>query len=465
MSDRGAGLGEEPGEQRGQGPDEASDTASDTDPDTDSDTERSRTGRLLDGLTGRGQPRSITIRTMVTGIGLVLLTYAGFWVLRQVTRPITWLLIAAFFAIVLTPPVDFLVRRMHMRRGLAAGTVFLVGLLLIVGMLYAFIRPIVDQASEFADKFPTYVKDARAGKGWVGEMVTRYNIDEWFQKNQARLRSSVSDLGAPALDVARSVFNTLAATLTIAVLTFLMLIEGPEFLRGGLSMLSPPRQRRVRRIARDCARAVTGYVAGNLSISVIAGLFTYVVLLILRVPFREVLALWVGFADLIPLVGATMGAIPTIGVSFLHSVPAGIVSFVAYVLYQQFENHILQVTIMARTVALKPLTVLVSVLIGVELFGLLGALLAIPAAGIIKVLANEFLAPYRHPVVAEGGPAVSNVPGAPPSTVDIAEVAEVAEVAEPATGPMNGPVRNGSAVSPGRTRPGRRGGRSGRGTG
>jgi predicted PurR-regulated permease PerM len=145
----------------------------------------------------------------------------------------------------------------------------------------------------------------------------------------------------------------------------------------------------VRRVAVDACRAVSGYVFGNLLISLIAGTAAWLMLFILGVPYAEVLGLFVGFADLIPLVGATLGAIPTIGFAFLHSVPAGIIMTIFFIVYQQFENHVLQVTIMARTVRLNPLTVLVSVLVGVELYGFLGALLAIPAAGVIQVVAHD----------------------------------------------------------------------------
>ena len=128
---------------------------------------------------------------------------------------------------------------------------------------------------------------------------------------------------------------------------------------------------------------------GNFLISVIAGVATYIVLKILGVPYAEVLALWVAFADLIPMVGATLGAIPTIGLSFVHSPVAGFVSLGFYIAYQQFENHVLQVQIMSRTVNVNPLTVLLSVLAGVELFGFLGALLAIPVAGILQVVLRD----------------------------------------------------------------------------
>ena len=116
-----------------------------------------------------------------------------------------------------------------------------------------------------------------------------------------------------------------------------------------------------------------------------------------------VLAIWVAFADLIPLVGATLGAIPTILVALLHSLAAGIIMLVIFIVYQQFENHVLQVTIMSRTVKLNPLIVLVSVLIGVELYGFLGALLAIPAAGVIQVISRDIYEDYRRRKLVEGG--------------------------------------------------------------
>jgi predicted PurR-regulated permease PerM len=182
------------------------------------------------------------------------------------------------------------------------------------------------------------------------------------------------------------VFTTLLALLTILVLAFLMLLRGPELTRGAL-MLFPEREReRVSAVAADAAKAVSGYMLGNFLISLIAGIATYALLRILGVPYPEVIALFVAFADLIPLVGATLGAVPTIGLSFVHSTTAGIVALVFYIVYQQFENHVLQVAVMSKTVDVNPLTVLLSVLVGVELFGFLGALLAIPAAGIIQVV-------------------------------------------------------------------------------
>jgi predicted PurR-regulated permease PerM len=328
-------------------------------------------------------------RTIWATIGAVVLTLALIAVVQAVSRVLIWMVIAAFFAVVLSPPVDFLETRVRVRRSVATMLVFLTVLGVVGGLLYAFITPIVDQSSEFADNFPRYVEDAKAGRGPLGGIVQRYDLDQRIEENRDDIRNALNELGRNSLDIVRVLGNAVAAALTIFVLTILMLLSGPRMLRTGLGALSPPTAEHVRHVAADCAKAVTGYVAGNLLISVIAGTASFVFLFVAGVPFRTVLALWVAFADLIPLVGATLGAIPAVIVAFLHSTPAGIATVVFFVVYQQFENHVLQVTIMAKTVDLNPLVVLIAVLIGVELSGILGALLAIPVAGIIQVLGRD----------------------------------------------------------------------------
>ncbi len=331
----------------------------------------------------------VPVRTILTAIGLVVATYLTLRAIVVLAHIETLLVVAAFFAVVLTPVVDFARRKLHVSRGLSTAIVFIVGLALLGGLLYAFIRPLVDQGQQFADNFPTYVSEAREGRGPAGGLVKRFNLDTRLRDAQGSLEKSIGNAGGGALKVAGRVLGGVASLLTILVLSLMMVLYGPDMLKGGLSILAPPKQERMKAVASDCARAITGYVMGNLLISIIAGGVTGIALLLFGVPFAGVLSLWVAFADLIPLVGATLGAIPTIGVAFLHSTTAGIGMLIFYVVYQQFENHVLQVVIMSKTVQINQLFVLVSVLIGVELLGFLGALLAIPAAGVLQVIVRD----------------------------------------------------------------------------
>jgi len=361
-------------------------------------------------------------RTILATIGAVLGTVLAILVVREVSKVLVWIVIAAFFAIVLSPPVNFLQHRLHFPRALATVVVFILGLVVVSALLYAFIRPVVDQTQRFVDNFPRYVEEAKAGRGPLGGVVERYDLDRRLEESQDDIKQNLNRLGNQSVNILARVGNAVASTLTIIVLTILMLLSGPRMLRGGLNILSPPKREHVRHMAADSAKAVTGYVAGNLLISVVAGAATFVALWIIGVPFRSVLALWVAFADLIPLVGATLGAIPAVLVAFLNSTSMGIWTVLFFVAYQQFENHVLQVTIMSKTVALNPLVVLVSVLIGVELSGILGALLAIPVAGVIQVIGRDVLDSHR------GG--VKDEPTIGPDEVPLSEHAKTGDDTE-----------------------------------
>ena len=260
------------------------------------------------------QRTPVPVRTILATIGLVVATYLLLRAVVLLAHIETLLVIAAFFAVVLTPAVDLVRRKLHVSRGLSTAIVFIVGLGLVAGMLYAFIRPLVDEGREFADNFPTYVSDAREGRGSVGRLVERYNLDERLREAQASIEDRLANAGGGALKVAGRVLGGVASLLTIIVLALLMILYGPDMLRGAVTILDPPRRERVCAVAADCSRALTGYVMGNLLISVIAGSLTFVALLIFGVPFAGVLALWTAFADLIPLVGATLRAIPAAGV-------------------------------------------------------------------------------------------------------------------------------------------------------
>jgi predicted PurR-regulated permease PerM len=338
-----------------------------------------------------------------------------FWKLRRIVGLVV---IAAFFATILNPVVDALTR-LRIRRGLATSIVFLLGVATFSGLIYTFVRPVYDAGQDFARDVPRLVDRAQHGQGRVGELIQRFNLDEKVRENAPKLQDALKNAGGPAVHAAQRVASGLLALLTILVLSFLMLLEAPVIISSFLSLVTPDHAVQVRRIGQDAARAVTGYMAGNLVISVIAGLVTWIFLVIVGVPFAGVLGLWVGFADLLPLVGATIGAIPAIAIAFLYSTGAGVAVVIMYVVYQQIENHVLQPVVMSRTVNLNPLGVLLSVLVGVELAGFVGALLAIPAAGAIQVVVRDLWDDRQQrlkavPTVGVDETPITGIPAVPP---------------------------------------------------
>ena len=332
--------------------------------------------------------RYIVVRIVLVVLGIGLATVVAVLLAWQLRHILALLVVATFFATLLNPLVDALTR-LRLRRGLATTIVFLFGTATFAGLGYLVVRPVVDAGQRFADDIPGFVERAEKGEGRVGELIQRYNVEEFVRENAPRLRERLNELGGPAVRTVRTVASGAFAVLTILVLTFLILLEAPAILTALLALFSDRHRAQLRRIGHDAGRAVTGYMAGNLLISLIAGTVTYVTLRVVGVPFANVLAVWVGVADLLPLVGATLGAIPTIFVAFLHSTGAGIAVLAVYIVYQQVENHVVQPVVMSRTVNLNPLGVLLAVLVGVELAGFVGALLAIPTAGVIQVVIRD----------------------------------------------------------------------------
>ena len=351
---------------------------------------------------------SVPYRTLATAIGMVVLTALGLLFVYEVRRVLVWVIVALFFAVALYPVVNFLERRYpRAPRSVATLVVFLVVFLVLVGLAAVFAVPLAREATDLAGQLPNLIADSRAGRGPVGQFLERTNALEWVQQNQDRISEYGRNLATPALGIAKAAATTVAGIVTIFVLAYLMVLEGPKAVDGALGLLADQRRaERVRSVGHDCAKTVTGYLSGNLLISVICGGLTYGVLRLLGVPFAGLIALFVAIADLIPLIGATLGAVVAVTAGFLHSVTAGIVVLVFFVLYQQLENHLLQPVILSRTVKLNPLTVLLAILLAVELAGILGALLAIPVAGIIQTVARDVWdhrrgRPKEEPTVGE----------------------------------------------------------------
>jgi predicted PurR-regulated permease PerM len=331
-------------------------------------------------------------RTILAILGIVLavaIALQVIWLARQV---ISWILISLFLALALNPAVNFLQERGIRRRGAAAALTYVGALAAIAGIGALFVPTLVDEANAFARELPTYVEDLTEGRGRLGELEREYNIVE-------RVRQSVEDGGAArllglsgtAVAITKGVLTAIVAVVTIAFLTFFMLIEGPAWIQRFYALLPEQSRPRVERIANDVYRTIGGYVTGNLLISVIAGVMSTIVLLVMGVPFAVALGLLVAILDLVPLAGATLAAIIVSTVAFLSSLPAGIVVLIFFVVYQQVENHLIQPIVYSRTVQLSPLAILIAVLIGAKLAGILGALAAIPVAGTIQVLLFAWL--------------------------------------------------------------------------
>jgi len=344
-------------------------------------------------------------RTVFTVVAIVLSIAAVLEVLWIARHVLTWVLISLFLALALNPAVEWLQRHHVRSRGLAVAVTYLGVAIVVVAIGASFIPTLVHQVNSFVDKLPSYIDDLTSGKGRLGFLETKYHVVEKVREQVHKGGASrVLGLSGTALAVTKGVINIVVGTVTIVFMTFFMLLEGPRWTERIFGLLPAESQPRWRKVGHDIYRTVGGYVTGNLLISLIAGVSSTLVLLVMGVPYAVALGLIVAILDLIPLAGATIAAIIVATVAFLHSIVAGIVVIVFFVVYQQVENHVLQPVVYGRTVQLSPLAVLIAVLIGAELAGVLGALAAIPVAGAIQVILVDWLRYRREQLLARPGP-------------------------------------------------------------
>jgi predicted PurR-regulated permease PerM len=298
-------------------------------------------------------------------------------------------LIALFFAVAIAPAVNWLDRR-SVPRWLAILIVYLGIAASIFGIGLLIVPPLVNGVEDLSGDLPGYVEDLRDNETFR-DYDDRYQITEKLTQQAEELPTKLGDAAGTLRDVTVGVFTRFVQLFSILVITFFLVKDGHRMLEFCYRQLPPERARRARRIADDTSDAVAGYVFGNFVISVLAGLVTYVTLRILGVPFATPLAILFAFFDLIPLVGATLGGILVgIVVAFTHF-PVGLIVWAAVlIVYQQIENNLIQPYVYGRAVQLHPLVVIVAILIGAALLGVLGALMAIPAAAALQAVVRDY---------------------------------------------------------------------------
>ena len=342
--------------------------------------------------------RHIPLRTILVTVAVVAATYLAGKLIYRLRDIVLLVLVGGFAAVLLNPIVVLLQRRLVPRRGAAVAIVTFLAVLAFLGLALVFGYPLVNGITHLANRLPSYVQSAEQGKGWIGHIARKYHILTWVQRNTPKLVSYAQSLSKPALSIGKGAVSLVIELLTIFFLVLLLLLEGPKMRKWILRQMAPERATRVTKVAADVNRAVTGYMLGNLLTSLIAGAVVFVTLLIVNVPFPQLWGLWVALVDFLPMIGGALAGIPTVLFAFFtEGITAGIVTLVVFLVYTQVENHVLNPVVMSKTVKISPLLVLIAVLVGASVGSLIGgvfggfvaALLAIPTAGALQVVATE----------------------------------------------------------------------------
>ena len=331
----------------------------------------------------------MTARAVLRAVLVVLAVVAALLVLYRLRRVVEAVAIATFVAVALSPLVA-VVQRRHVPRALAILLVYVSLLGAMFGLGLVLVPPIVDGVETFVRDVPSYVEDIRDSET-LRDYDNRYHITDKIKTQSHKLPRVLDDAAGELEIVTVGLFERLFELVTVLVMAFFLLLDGPRWMDALFRRLPLEHERRARGVADEMARVVGGYVVGSVAIAAAAGLFSFAMMKLLGLPFAVPLAVLMALTALIPLIGSAIGATPIALVAALDSFPTALIIWVvAFVVYQQIESHVLGPYVYKRTLALHPLLAIVSVLAGASLLGILGALLAIPIAAMIQILIREY---------------------------------------------------------------------------
>jgi predicted PurR-regulated permease PerM len=319
----------------------------------------------------------------------VLVAYAAFLGIRNAGSILVLIFVAMFLAIGLNPAVARL-RTLGLPRAGAVATVALVGLTLLAGGIYALVPPLVTQTGELIDNIPDYIQQLQRNQT-VSDLIQRYDIAAKVE-NAINANTVGNTLGG-VVGAAGLLFGTLFNVLTVLVLTIYFMAAFERIKRGAYRLVPQSRRERVSLLTEEILTKVGAYMVGALAIAILAGLSTWILVLILGLAYPFALAVVVAVFDLIPQIGATLGAVVVSLVGLASSVTAGIACAVFFIIYQQVENYLIYPRVMRRSVQVSDVAAVVAALLGGALFGVIGALAAIPMVAAIQLIGREVVLP------------------------------------------------------------------------
>jgi predicted PurR-regulated permease PerM len=344
---------------------------------------------------GRKIEVTVSNRTVIRVLAMVAFWLVFLIALRQAAHSLLLIFTAFFLALALNAPVRWLADRIPGKRkgSRALGTAisFLLVIALLAGFLTSIVPPMVRQTSSFISAAPQLLEEVHDQNSTLGKWVTKLHLQNQIDDFSNQLSERVKNATPAAVSTLGKVGSSLFSVLAILALTFMMLIEGPRWMRLFERFVHPADRQRVNGIASDMYNVVKGYVNGQVTLALIASLMLLPALIVLHVSYPVALVVVVFICGLIPMVGHTIGAIIVTLVALFHSPFSAVAILAYYILYQQIENYIIQPRIQANSTNMSPLLVFASVVIGVNFGGLFGGLVAIPVAGCLRILMLDYM--------------------------------------------------------------------------
>ncbi|MEV0645656.1 AI-2E family transporter [Phytomonospora sp. NPDC050363] len=342
------------------------------------------------GMPGRRFRQTPFSYGLFGGLGLIVayMLYIG---LQQAWGVLLSIIIAGFLAIGINPMV-VRVQRLVKKRGIAVAIVALVMFIVVCGGFATLLPPLITEINSFVDALPAYIENLK-GNRFINDLNEQYQIIENLKS--AASAENITSAAGGLVSVVGVVGGTVFNGLMVVILTFYFLAAFDRLKDGAYRLLPADRRPRAQVLGDEMLTKVGNYTIGALGIAAIAGVTSFIFMFIVDIKYAYALALIVAIFDLIPQVGATIGAVIVSLAGFSVSIPVGIACVIFFVLYQQLENWVIYPRMMSKSVKVSDLGAILGLLIGTALFGIVGALMAVPAVAAVQLLVREVHIPRQ----------------------------------------------------------------------
>lgn len=337
----------------------------------------------------------IPTRTYFRLAGFTILTLVLIFAVIKASHALTLIFAAFFLALALNAPVHWISERLPGKlrgsRSLATSISYLIVVFAFAGFVASIVPPLIKQTTTFIEASPQLIRDFKSQDSSTGRFIRRHELQDDVNRLSEQLSDRLRNSGGTALSALQKLGTSAFSLLTILVLTFMMLVEGPKWLKFFKKIMPDNKQHRADNIMLSMYKVIKGYVNGQVLLAALASLLIMPIILALNISYPVALMVVVFICGLIPMIGHTIGAVIVTTVALFQSLPAAIIILSYYILYQQFENVFVQPKVQANSTNMSPLLVFASVVIGLSFGGIVAGLVAIPIAGCIRIVILEYL--------------------------------------------------------------------------
>ena len=337
----------------------------------------------------------VSNRTIFRILIMVVVTLVLLSAIKTALPTFISLFTAIFLALALNGPVQSLAKRLpgknRNNRTLATSFSFVIIALVLTGFLLSIVPPIIRQTDNLISSAPDIVRQTKDSNTTIGKFVQKYHLENQVEEFSSDLSGRLKEATGTAVATASKVGSSIFTLLTILVLAFMMLIEGPRWIAFFKDLIPDKHHQAAERISGQMYKVIRGYVNGQVMLAAIAAMLILPMMIVLDISYPFALMFIVFICGLIPMVGHTIGAIIVTFIALFTSPLAALIILSYYILYQQIENYFVQPKVQANSTNMSPLLVFASVIIGAQFGGLFGGLVAIPVAGCVRILLLEYL--------------------------------------------------------------------------